>query len=151
MAKHHLHIIFLYLTVWKVKVKLLSCVRLFETPWTVACTRLLRPWDFLGKSTGVGCHFLLQGIFPTQGSSPGPPHSNWLINKQVKENIILWVGGAGRGQLWWKSSRYFIESRWQGRLNQSWNGRSIQEESWIQQSPVKEGKQTEFRLQHSSW
>ena len=22
-------------------------------------TRLLRPWDFLGKSTGVGCHFLL--------------------------------------------------------------------------------------------
>ena len=24
-------------------------------------TRLLHPWDFLGKSTGVGCHFLLQG------------------------------------------------------------------------------------------
>ena len=24
-------------------------------------TRLLRPWGFLGKSTGVGCHFLLQG------------------------------------------------------------------------------------------
>ena len=23
-------------------------------------TRLLRPWDFLGKSTGVGCHCLLQ-------------------------------------------------------------------------------------------
>ena len=23
-------------------------------------TRLLHPWDFLGKSTGVGCHFLLQ-------------------------------------------------------------------------------------------
>ena len=29
-------------------------------------TRLLRPWDFQGKSTGVGYHFLLQGIFPTQ-------------------------------------------------------------------------------------
>ena len=37
-------------------------------------TRLLRPWDFLGKSTGVGCHFLLQGIFPTQGSNPGLLH-----------------------------------------------------------------------------
>ena len=37
-------------------------------------TRLLRPWDFLSKSTGVGCHFLLQGIFPTQGSNPGLPH-----------------------------------------------------------------------------
>ena len=30
-------------------------------------TRLLCPWDFPGKYTGVGCHFLLQGIFPTQG------------------------------------------------------------------------------------
>ena len=29
--------------------------------------RLLCPWDFPGKNTGVGCHFLLQGIVPTQG------------------------------------------------------------------------------------
>ena len=50
-----------------------SCPTLCD-PWTVACTRLLRPWDFLGKSTGEGCHFLLQGIFPTQGSNPGLPH-----------------------------------------------------------------------------
>ena len=54
--------------------KLLSHVRLFATPWAVACTRLLHPWDFLDKSTGVGCHFLLQGIFPTQGSNPGLLH-----------------------------------------------------------------------------
>ena len=36
-------------------------------------TRLLCPWDFPGKNTGVGgwgcCHFILQGIFPTQGSN----------------------------------------------------------------------------------
>ena len=32
--------------------------------------RLLCPWDFPSKNTGVGCHFLLQGIFPTQGSNP---------------------------------------------------------------------------------
>ena len=56
------------------EVKSLSRVRLFATPWTVPCTRLLRPWDFLGKSTGVGCHFLLQEIFRTQGSNPGLPH-----------------------------------------------------------------------------
>ena len=37
-------------------------------------TRLLCPWDFLGNSTGVDCHFLLQAIFPTQGSNPGLPH-----------------------------------------------------------------------------
>ena len=32
-------------------------------------TRLLYPWDFPGKNTGMGCHFLLQGIFPTQESN----------------------------------------------------------------------------------
>ena len=31
--------------------------------------RLLYPWDFPYKNTGVGCHFLLPGIFPTQGSN----------------------------------------------------------------------------------
>ena len=31
--------------------------------------RLLCPWNFPGKNTGVGCHALLQGIFLTQGSS----------------------------------------------------------------------------------
>ena len=37
-------------------------------------SRLLRPCDSPGKNTGVGCHFLHQGIFPTQGSNPGLPH-----------------------------------------------------------------------------
>ena len=32
-------------------------------------TRLLSSWDSPGKNIGVGCHFLLQGIFPTQESS----------------------------------------------------------------------------------
>ena len=32
--------------------------------------RPLCPWDSPGKNTGVGCHFLLQGIFPTQESNP---------------------------------------------------------------------------------
>ena len=33
-------------------------------------TRLLCPWDFPGKYTGVDCHFLLQGTFPIQGLIP---------------------------------------------------------------------------------
>ena len=33
----------------------------------------LCPWGFSSKNTGVGCHALLQGIFPTQGSNPGSP------------------------------------------------------------------------------
>ena len=48
---------------WKVKVKLLSHVWLLVTP-RLQPTRLLRPWDFPNKSTGVGCHFLLQGSSP---------------------------------------------------------------------------------------
>ena len=36
--------------------------------------RLLHSWDFPGKNTGVGCHFLLQGSFPTQGLSSGLLH-----------------------------------------------------------------------------
>ena len=39
-------------------------------PWTVAlAARLLCPWDFPGKSTGVGRRVLLQGVFLTQGSN----------------------------------------------------------------------------------
>ena len=55
-----------YASQWKWKCSL-SCVRLFATPWTVP-TRPLCPWNSPGKNTGVGCHSLFQGIFPTQVS-----------------------------------------------------------------------------------
>ena len=48
-------------------------------PWTVTCTRLLRPWHFPGKSTGVGCHFLLQGLFLTQRSNLGLQHCRQML------------------------------------------------------------------------
>ena len=38
-------------------------------PCGLCPARLLCPWDFPGHNTGVGCHFLLQGIFPTKGSN----------------------------------------------------------------------------------
>ena len=44
---------------WKVKVKSLSSVWLLATPWTAA-HQVLCPWDFPGKSTGVGCHCFLR-------------------------------------------------------------------------------------------
>ena len=61
------------------KVKSLSHVRLFVTPWTVACTRLLCPWDFLGKNTGLGGHFLLQGIFSTQELNTNLPYYRQIL------------------------------------------------------------------------
>ena len=44
----------------------LSYVQLLQ-PHGLQPTRLLCPWDFLGKYTGVGYHFLPQGAFLTQG------------------------------------------------------------------------------------
>ena len=49
-----------------------SRVRLCVTLWTVAHQAPLSR-NSPGKNSGVGCHFLLQGIFPTQGLNPGPP------------------------------------------------------------------------------
>ena len=51
----------------KCVLSLLSGVSLL--PYGLWSLRLLCPRDFPGKNTGVGCHFLLQGILPTQGSS----------------------------------------------------------------------------------
>ena len=60
-----------------------------QRPQGLQPTRLLRPWDFPGKSTGVGCHCLLQGFLaaaaakslqscptlcdPIDGSPPASP------------------------------------------------------------------------------
>ena len=43
-------------------------------------TRLLRLWDFPGKNTGVGWHFLLQGIFLTQRLNPHLLHCRWILH-----------------------------------------------------------------------
>ena len=70
-----------------------SCFRLFVTPWTAACQAPLS-MGFSGKNTGVGCHFLLQDIFPTQGWSPGLQHCRLILyhlshqgSPKVKEKV----------------------------------------------------------------
>ena len=71
--------------------KSLSRARLFATPCIVACPKLLHPWDFQDKSTGVGCHFLLQGIFPTQGLNPVLSHCRQMLyhlSHQEVPNIL---------------------------------------------------------------
>ena len=44
----------------------------------IPSTGLLCPWDSPGKNTRVGCHALLQGIFPTQVQNPGLWHWRWI-------------------------------------------------------------------------
>ena len=64
----------------KVKWKCLwhSRVQLFMTPWTINPRRLC-PWNSLGKSTGVVCCSLLQGVFPTQGWNLGLLHCRQIL------------------------------------------------------------------------
>ena len=49
--------------------------------------RLLFPWDFPGKNPGVGCHFLLQGIFPTQGLNPSLLHYRQILYQLSYQGI----------------------------------------------------------------
>ena len=43
--------------------------------------------DSPGKNTGVGCHALLQGIFPTQGLNPGLPYCRWTLYHLSNQGI----------------------------------------------------------------
>ena len=49
--------------------------------------------DTPGKNTGVGCHFLLQGIFQTQGSNPGLLHCRQILYRL--SHLEMSVVGAG--------------------------------------------------------
>ena len=64
--------------VWVSEWKSLSDVWLFATTWTIDCPAPLSMGS-PGKNTAVGCHFLLQGVFPTQGSNPGLPHCRQIL------------------------------------------------------------------------
>ena len=50
----------------------------FATPRTLHGPYLC-PWNSPGQNTGVGCHSLLQGIFPTKGSNPGLLHCRQML------------------------------------------------------------------------
>ena len=56
-----------------------SVVSDFLQPHGLKPTRLLYPWNSPGKNTGMGCHSLLQEIFPTQASNSGLPHCRQIV------------------------------------------------------------------------
>ena len=55
--------------------------RLTLPPRGLQPARHLCPWDSSGENTGVGCYFLLQGIFLTQGSNLGLPHCRQILHR----------------------------------------------------------------------
>ena len=72
-------------------------------------TRLLCPWNFPGKNAGMCCHFLLQGIFPTQGPS------SCLLHWQAGSSLP-----ASSGKPWWCVVTAKQEGRYRrGDVNQS--------------------------------
>ena len=78
-----------YNLIYVVVVQLLSRVQLLGLHG-LQPTRLLCPWGSPGKNTGVGCHFLLQVIFPTQGSNLHLLHYRQILTTGPpgKPNII---------------------------------------------------------------
>ena len=55
-------------------------------------TRLLCPWDSPGMNTGVGCHFLLQGIFLTQESNLDLLHyRQMLYYRSLQGSPVRWL------------------------------------------------------------
>ena len=72
----------------------------FLQPHRLQTVRLLCPWNSLGKNTGVGCHSLLQRIFPTQGSNPGLLHCRQILyhlsyqgspGRQLSGRVKIWI------------------------------------------------------------
>ena len=97
------------LCTWYPKGKLLYRVWLFVTP------RTIHPWDSPGKNTGVGSLSLLQGIFPTQISNPGPPHCRQILYQlsyQRSPRILEWVAYPfSSGSSWPESNQGVLHYR----------------------------------------
>ena len=89
---------------------------LFDSLWShgLEPTRLLWPWDFPGKNTWLGWHFLLQGIFPAQGSNL------YLLHKQGDSLPFLPLGKPlNKG-----SSTYVVRRLW--KLRKQTNLKSLE-------------------------
>ena len=61
-------------------------------PHGLQTTRLLCPWDFPDKNTGVGCHSFLQGIFLTRGLNPSLLHCRWILYHLSHQETFLLSG-----------------------------------------------------------
>ena len=78
-----------------------SCLTL--RPHGLKPARLLCPWDSPGKNAGVGCHALLQGIFPAQESNPCLlPLPHWLAG-----SLQLALPEKPQNHLWYQLKNFW--------------------------------------------
>ena len=78
---------------------MLSCLVVSNSlqPHGLKFTRLLCPWDSPDKNTGVDGHFLLQGIFPTQGLNA---HLH-LLRWQEGSLPLCYLGSLFKHKTWY--------------------------------------------------
>ena len=120
-----------------VVVQSLSCVWLFTTPGTIA-SRLLCPWDFSDKNTGVGYHSLLQRIFPTQGSNLGLMHCRQILYHLSQQGILKHLFICDCVIMLWREKRHISMPFPVGRplfSKQQDVGGDCWPESWPTQNP----------------
>ena len=79
-------------------------------PHGLGLTRLFCPWDSSGKNTGVGCHPLLQEIFPTQGLNPGLQHcrQTLYLPSHQGSSLTVWIT-TNCGKFW---KRWEYQTTW---------------------------------------
>ena len=79
-------------------------VKVTQSCLTLQPHGLYSPWNSPGKNTGVGCHFLFQGIFLTQGSNPGLLHYRQILQRlshQGSLRVLEWVSYPfSKGSSW---------------------------------------------------
>ena len=79
------------LEVYKCLVESESCSVMSYSLWP---SGLYTPWNSPGQNTGVSSLFLLQGVFPTQGSNPGLPHCRrilYQLSHKGSPRILEWA------------------------------------------------------------
>ena len=81
-------------------------------PQGLQLARLLCPWNFPCKNTGVGCYFLLQGIFPTKGSNP---HFLHLLHWQMGSVMTAPPGTHTQSQA--QACNHIIHASCEGSIN----------------------------------
>ena len=81
---------------WRQGSPCVSCPVVSDSLWPrgLQPAWLPHPWDSPGKNTRVGCHALLQGIFPTEGSNPGLLHCRRSLLSSEPGNPSGWSGSG---------------------------------------------------------